>query len=51
MLLYFWKAKAWVEMIDGTEQELLLMSQWAINEEGGRGKRLFDRLKKRLFVH
>ena len=39
-------------MIDGTKEELLLMSQWAINDEGGgRGKRLFDRLKKRLLIN
>ena len=40
-----------MEMIDGTKEELLLMSQWAINDEGGRGKRLFDRLKKRLLIN
>ena len=32
-------------MIDGTENELKLMSQWAIKDEG-KGKQLFERLKK-----
>ena len=50
--MFFLKEKAWMEMIDGTKEELLLMSQWAINDEGGgRGKRLFDRLKKRLLIN
>ena len=51
MFCVFLKEKAWMEMIDGTKEELLLMSQWAINDEGGRGKRLFDRLKKRLLIN
>ena len=51
VLCFFLKEKAWMEMIDGTKEELLLMSQWAINDEGGRGKRLFDRLKKRLLIN
>ena len=30
MFCVFLKEKAWMEMIDGTKEELLLMSQWAI---------------------
>jgi hypothetical protein len=37
--------QSWIELIDGTKEDLTFMSQWAIQGDGN-GQKIFDHLNK-----